>query len=115
MTGQTMRHLRFRDVKPIEAPASLDELQGPAIGAVTLPLRVRWVPGDRTYDVGETGGARVVYQAVLAEGTVEDQRRFLNRDRLIQVWPDLNLDQRVVRLWGGRFSQLRGLAWTTNS
>ncbi|MCI1748210.1 MAG: transcriptional regulator [Acidipropionibacterium sp.] len=112
---ETTEHLRFRDVKPIEAPDSLDELHGPATGAVTLPLRLRWVPGDRTYDVGETGGARVVYQAVLAEGTVEDQRQFLNRIRLIELWPDLNLDKRVIQLWEGRFPQLHGLAWTPSS
>ncbi len=108
-------HVRFCDVKPVDAPASLNELHGPATGLVTLPLRVRWVPGDRSYDAGETGGARVVYQAVLAEGTVEDQRRFLNPDRLIELWPDLNLDQRVIGPREGRFPQLRGLAWTATS
>ncbi|MDR1450448.1 MAG: transcriptional regulator [Propionibacteriaceae bacterium] len=111
MTETAAARVRFRDLKPYDAPASLDELRGPATGMVTLPLRLRWVPGERTYDVGETGGARVVYQAVLAEGAVADQRRFLNRERLIGLWPDLNLDQRVVRLWEGRFPQLRGLAW----
>lgn len=111
MTETTASHVRFRDIKPYDAPASLDELRGPAAGTVTLPLRVRWVPGDRTYDVGNEPQAQIIYQAVLAEGTVEDQRRFLNRSRLIELWSSLNLDQRVVRLWEGRFPQLRGLAW----
>jgi len=111
MAEPTGPRVRFRDIKPYDAPVSLDELQGPASGTVTLPLRLRWVPGARSYDVGEAGGARVVYQAVLAEGTVDDQRRYLNRDRLIDLWPVLNLDQRVVGLWEGRFRELRGLSW----
>lgn len=115
MAENSATHIRFRDIKPIEAPASLDELRGPSTGTVTLPLRVRWVPGARTYDVGNEAEAQIVYQAVLAEGTTEDQRRFLNRGRLIELWPELNLDQRVVRLWEGRFSELRGLTWPTRS
>lgn len=104
-------HVRFRDIKPYDVPASLDQLTGPASGVVTLPLRLRWVPGARSYDVGELGGARVVYQAVITEGTMDDQRRYLNRDRLVSVWPELNLDQRVVSLWEGRFRELCGLSW----
>ena len=114
MTEAIPARVRFRDIKPYDAPESLDELHGPAAGTVTLPLRVRWVPGSRAYDVGEIGGARVVYQAVLAEGTVEDQRRYLNRGRLIELWPDLHLDQRVVDLWEGRFPELRGRSWRTS-
>lgn len=103
--------VRFRDVKPYEVPDSLDELAGPITGKIVLPLRIRWVPGEREYDISNEAHAQIVYQAVLAEGTVQDQRQFVNRNRLIELWPSLNLDQRVVRLWEGRFPQLRGLAW----
>ncbi|WP_196716618.1 transcriptional regulator [Actinomyces trachealis] len=105
--------LRFRDVKPYEAPDSLHELSGPSSGPVTLPLRIRWVPGDRTYDVSNDAQAQIVYQAVLAEGTAADQCSFLNAQRLIELWPTLSLDQRVVELWQGRFGELRGLKWPT--
>lgn len=111
MAEVTATRVRFRDVKPIEAPAALEELTGPATGEVVLPLRVRWSPGARTYDVGDETEAQIAYQAVLAEGTADDQRRFLNRDRIVALWPTLNLDQRVVALWEGRFPELRGLAW----
>lgn len=106
--------LRFRDLKPYEAPESLLELNGPRTGLVTLPLRIRWVPGDRTYDVDNDAQAQIVYQAVLAEGTAADQRSFLNAQRLIELWPTLHLDQRVVELWQGRFGGLRGLEWPTH-
>ena len=100
---------RLRDSKPYEAPDSLEELTGPSDGPVTLPLRIRWVPGGRTYDVGNDAQAQVVYQAVLSEGSAADQCTFLNEQRLVGLWPTLNLDQRVVRLWQGRFAELRGL------
>ena len=111
MTEHTAERVRFRDIKPVEAPTTLDELIGPAAGEVTLPLRVRWAPGARTYDVARDPQAQIVYQAVLAEGTVDDQRRFINRNRLVALWPTLNLDQRIVTLWEGRFPELRELAW----
>lgn len=111
MSGMTGSHVRFRDVKPYEAVSSLDELSGPARGDVTLPLRLRWVPGERTYDVDNDAQAQIVYQAVLAEGTAADQEQFLNRDRLVELWPRLNLDRSVVALWEGRFHELRGLTW----
>lgn len=111
MTDSTTGRVRFRDLKPYDAPTSLDELTGPASGVVQLPIRVLWVPGERRFDVGRDDTGRVVYQAVLAEGVVDDQREFLNRDRLIELWPTLSLDQRVVQLWEGRFPELRGLAW----
>lgn len=109
--GTLSRRVRFREIKPYAVVESLQELQGPATGQVTLPLTIRWVPGDRTYDVGDIGEALVVYQAVLAEGKVEDIRRFLNAGRLIELWPEMMLDQRIVKLWEGRFSELSGLGW----
>lgn len=107
--------VRFRDIKPYAAPDSLDELRGPSSGVIRLPHHIRWAPGERSYDVGSFPDAQVVYQAVLAEGTVAEQRQLLNASRLIEIWPRLNLDQRVVELWEGRFPQLHGLAWSPTS
>ena len=36
-----------------------------------------------------------------------EQERLLNRDRLIELWPVLSLDQRVRDLWETRFPELR--------
>ena len=111
MTDDTTKRIRYRDTIPIEAPESLDELTGPATGQVVPPSHIHWAPKTRTYDMGNDPDAQIVYQAFLSEGTAEDQKEFINRDRLIELWPTLSLDQRVVKLWEGRFPQLRGLAW----
>lgn len=110
MTDITTGRVRLRDIKPYDTPDSLDELRGPATGLVQLPIGVRWVPGSRSYDVGREDTGRLVYQAVLAEGLVDEQRRLLNRDRLLELWPILNLDKRIVQMWEGRFPELRGRA-----
>lgn len=100
----------FRDVKPYEAPASLDELGGPASGVVDLPHSVLWAPGGGSIDLDQPGGVGLAYRAVLAEGTVADQVRILNRSLLLRVWPDLLLPSRVRELWEGRFPELAALA-----
>ena len=58
-------------------------------------------------DVDDAGGRRMAYQALLTEGRVAEQERLLNRDRLIELWPVINLDQRVRDLWETRFPELR--------
>lgn len=97
----------FRDVKPYEAPDSLDELRGPASGVVELSHSVLWAPGGGRVNLDEPGGIGLAYRAVLAEGTVQDQVRVLNRDRLTAVWDELLLPQRVRDMWEGRFPELR--------
>ena len=100
----------FRDVKPYEAPDSLDQLQGPAGGVIELSHSVLWAPGGGLVDLDEPGGVGLAYRAVLAEGTVEDQVAVLNRDCLVAVWTDLMLPRRVRDLWEGRFAELRRAA-----
>lgn len=108
MAEVTVARVRFRDVKPYDAPASLDELCGPYEGDIDLPHSVRW-QADRTgVDVANLGWRRMAYQALLAEGTVDEQRRLMNRERLIETWPILNMDPRVRGLWEGRVPRLRG-------
>lgn len=100
----------FRDVKPYEAPDSLDELRGPASGVVELSHSVLWAPGGGRVDLDEPGGTAMAYQAVLAEGAVADQVTVLNRNRLVAVWAELMLPRRVRELWEGRFPELRSAA-----
>ena len=99
--------VRFRDVKPYDAPASLDELRGPYDGPIDLPHSVRWQADRLGVDVSNLGWRRMAYQALLAEGTADQQRRLMNRDRLIEAWPILNMDPRVRGLWEKRFPRLR--------
>lgn len=97
----------FRDVKPYEAPATLADLEGPPGGVVDLPHAVFWAPGSQRVDLDEPGGLAMVYQAVIGEGTVADQVRVLNRDRLREAWADLMLPRRARELWEDRFPELR--------
>lgn len=97
---------RFRDLKPYDVVASLDELRGPARGPISLPRWVRW-QADGDVDVDDPGGLRMAYQALLSEGTAEVQARLLNKQLLITVWPSLSLDSRVRDLWESRFLELR--------
>jgi hypothetical protein len=107
MTEVAATRVRFRDVKPYDAPASLDELRGPRDGPIDLPHSVRWQADRLGVDVSNLGWRRMAYQALLAEGTADEQRRLMNRDRLVEAWPILNMDSRVRVLWEGRFPQLR--------
>lgn len=55
----------------------------------------------------DTEGGRVMaYQAALNEGRTVDQVELLNRDLLIEIWPELMLPVRVRTLWEGRFPEL---------
>ncbi|MDO5094405.1 MAG: transcriptional regulator [Propionibacteriaceae bacterium] len=107
MADVRVAHLRFRDVKPYDAPVSLDELRGPHARLIDLPHSVRWQADRLGVDVSHRGWCRMAYQALLAEGTADEQCRLMNRDRLIEMWPILNMDPRVRGLWESRFPQLR--------
>lgn len=107
MSETTVTRMRLRDIKPYDAPASLDELHGPYDGLIDLPHRVRWQTDRLGVDVSNLGWRRMAYQALLAEGTADEQRRLMNRNRLIETWPILNMDPRVRALWEGRFPKLR--------
>ncbi|BDR55224.1 hypothetical protein KIMH_13350 [Bombiscardovia apis] len=100
------QHIRFRDIKPYEAPDSLDDLQGPYVGQIQLQHTVWWVPGDRIIDLKSVGQRHMAYQALLAEGRVTDQLAGLNAQRLIEDWTELHLDVRVRELWQSRFPEL---------
>lgn len=109
-SNPTESRVYFRDVKPYAVVDSLDLLQGPAHGAIELSHSVLWAPGGSRVDLDEPGGTSLAYQAVLAEGDVEDLVHVLNRRRLITVWPQLMLPHRVRQLWEARFPELRPTA-----
>jgi hypothetical protein len=48
-----------------------------------------------------------MYRTVLTDAaTVDDLRTWLNRNRLIEEWPDMYLPAKVRRLWEDRFPEL---------
>ncbi|TIH36189.1 transcriptional regulator [Subtercola vilae] len=99
------KRIRFQDVKPYDAPEQLEDLRGPASGALRLPPWIYWGPNPAV-DLSALWGATKAYQATIQEGTVEDQVKILNRDVLISVWAELNLPPRARQLWESRFPEL---------
>lgn len=101
------RRIRYQDLKPYAFAASLDDLNGPSEGTVTLPQAIYWAPGSKTLSL-DTPQRAVIYQAVLSEGSVDDICRFLDKGILMGLWPDLDLPIPVARGWEARFPELRG-------
>jgi hypothetical protein len=92
--------------------ADLADLRGPTTGTVELPLRLFWYP-DRTFDLGEPGMLRWVYQTVLREAArPEDLSAYLDGDTLLTLWPDLALPKGVRRAWEDQHPVLRAAAPT---
>ena len=88
----------------------LADLQGPATGTVELPLWLCWYP-DRTFDLGEPGMLRWMYQTVLREAArAEDLTTYLNGDLLVALWRDLFLPKGVRRAWEDQHPALRAAA-----
>ena len=81
-------------------PSSLDDLRGPAVGEVELPLHVAW-SGRRVYDVGQEDQRLVLYALLLAEAQREDLERFVHRGSLVSMWPRLRrlLGPHARRAW----------------
>lgn len=63
-------------------PASLNELAGPTVGTVDLPLHVVW-SGRSSYGLGQPRSRMSLYRTVLAEGQQQDLIASLNRGLLI--------------------------------
>ncbi len=95
--------IRYADVKPISIVDSLDDLKGPVSGEIKLPLSIYWGPGDGVFSLDEPGDLLSIYQAVLSEGKLEDLSKFLNKDILIEMWPDLSLPIRVAKMWQAKY------------
>ena len=86
----------------------LADLQGPASGTVTLPLRLYWSPAGRVFDLDDPFTLRSMYQVVLRETIrAEELTAYLNRDLLLAVWRDLYLPKGVRQAWEERHPALR--------
>jgi hypothetical protein len=96
-----------RQLRPVVVPESLDDLRGPASGAVELPVRLCW-SGSRRFDLADLNQAADMYEAVLDVATaVDDLAGYLNPDLLVQVWPVLGLTRVKQATWEDRFPVLR--------
>jgi hypothetical protein len=94
---------------PYVVPESLDQLTGPRTGIVELEVPLNWSP-QRTYDLGNPDDRISLYTTVLSEAsTVEDLTRLLNKDLLLELWPQLRLPRYCVRRWHTAFPELAAL------
>ena len=109
VSAQGTARVRFLDVKPHDAPASLDDLRGPRDGEFVLPHHIHWGP-RREVNLSREGDVLTAYQATISEGMVADQASILNRSLLLELWPELILSNRVRSLWESRFPELAATA-----
>jgi hypothetical protein len=94
---------------PYVVPESLDELTGPRSGVVELGTPINWSP-QRTFDLANPDDRVSLYTTVISEAsTPADLSRFLNKDLLIELWPQLRLPRYCVRRWHTQFPQLAAI------
>ena len=75
-------------IREVEFPRGLDELHGPTTGTVRLPLRIYWSgpdPEHVEWDLGSALDRRWLYEIVLREGSLDDQRKLINGAELVRV------------------------------
>ena len=63
--AQGTTRVRVQDVKPYDAPVSLDDLRGPRDGELVLPHHVHWGP-RRDVDLSREGDVLTAYQATIS-------------------------------------------------
>ncbi len=91
---------------PYVVPESLDQLTGPRSGIVELPVSIVW-GAQRVFDLGNADDRLSLYKAVLSEAsTVGQLTSLVNKDLLIELWPQLHLPRYCVRRWHTAFPQL---------
>jgi hypothetical protein len=96
--------------RPVSIPDDVDDVRvAKEQGVVELPLRVRWSGPARRYDLGDRRQRALVYEQVLAEGTDEDVRRFIDLDELVDLWPELVLPRHVRLAWSRWLRERRSI------
>jgi len=91
---------------PYAVPDSLDQLTGPTSGTVELPISIDW-SRDRTYDLDDPDDRRWLYTRVIREAaSAEELASLLNRDLLVELWPQMHLPRHCVERWHARFPEL---------
>jgi hypothetical protein len=93
MDAPTARH------RPFVVPGSLEELDGPTMdGRVRLPTHVDWSVG-RVYDLADPIDRRRVYELVLREGDLDDLRRYVDAELLVDQFDELVLPDEIRTAW----------------
>lgn len=89
---------------PVEVPGDLSELKGPITGRIRLPASVysSGAGSQRVFDLDDEQQRIRIYQIVLANGTADDIRRYLNVNELLRLWPKLWLPPHVQNAWADK-------------
>jgi len=96
---------RYEQMLPYPTPDSLDELQGPVSGVITVDYNINTSPTP-SYDLSDDSRIKSLYAAALRDGTVKQQREIINKDKFLELWPELNLPGRCLDVWESKFPQL---------
>jgi hypothetical protein len=94
--------------RPVAVPDDIDDAPK-ASGTVELPLHVYWSGKPRQWDLDNARQRARLYEVVLAEGTEDDVRWFIDVDVLIGLWPGLYLPQHVRVAWCDFVRRTRGI------
>jgi len=89
-------------IRDVELPAALDELRGPTAGVIRLPLRLYWSgpdPQNVEWDLARTSDRRWLYEVVLREGSLTDQRELVNGAELVRLWDAMYLPPHIRQAW----------------
>jgi alkanesulfonate monooxygenase SsuD/methylene tetrahydromethanopterin reductase-like flavin-dependent oxidoreductase (luciferase family) len=79
----------YAEIRPYAVAESLDELCGPARGALELPHELAW-GGRRSFDLDDDYDRAAAYKIILEEGREEHFRRFQprsSRSPMPSGWP----------------------------
>lgn len=94
-------------LRNVVVAGSLDDLRGPLSGRFRLPLHLD-ASARSEHDLADPDDRRLVYRTVLLEAAREsDHAEWLDRDTLLQEWPDLHLPQVVRSAWERAHPELR--------
>ena len=95
--------------KPYVVAERLDELRGPTQGTVNLAQHLDW-SGKASYDLDKPARLASMYRTVLNEASsTDDLRTWIDRRKLVQLWPTLWLPAPLRALWESRFPELASL------
>lgn len=87
-------------------PDFLENLRGPASGPMDLPIHLDWGP-DRRYDVDYDTSCAALYALTLqTSGSLDEMCSIVNRGRLMELWPTMQLPDRCRQPWEAAFPKL---------
>jgi len=105
LSTRTRRYSRYEEFLPYPTPESLDEFQGPPSGIIRVDHNICTSPNP-VFDLSDERSVKSLYAATLRDGSVTQQVQIINRDRFLEVWPELNLPGKCLDVWETKFPEL---------